>query len=106
MLYLKSNTAMDIVVPRLTSSHAEANKLCLHSEINNADTNIAVQVVEVSTRYITISGRVPRLQDGEYRYELLNGNNIVSMGVAIVENEQNDVQYEQNNESEEYIQYE
>lgn len=103
MLYLSRNRRVTLKVPRLSASFAEADTLLLTSTIDLTTTEIAVDVVSLSPLYITVEIDIPQLQYGEYRYELRSGMETLSRGLAICENDNNEIEY---GNKEEYIQYE
>lgn len=104
MLYIPQNTRARITAPKVSAEVATATTLRLRSTIDLTDTEIAVEVVEVSPLWIAVDADIPVMQSGEYGYELRNGNEVVSRGVAVVQElENNAVEYEQ---EETYIQYE
>lgn len=122
MLYIPKNRQISLKVPRISAQYTIADTLRLTSTIDLLPITIAVEVLEVSARYFTISATFPDLsllQGGEYRYELMNGRAVVSSGLAIVENRgdfNNDFNidflkdatktYKQNEYQEQYYQYE
>lgn len=117
MLYIPRNRQISLKVPRISAKYTIADTLRLVGTIDLTPIAIAVEVVSVSARYFTISATFPELQQGEYRYELMNGREVVSSGLAIVENKGDfnndfnidflrDKTFAQNEYKEEYYQYE
>lgn len=113
MLYIPNNRQISLKVPRISAKYTIADTLRLVGTIDLTPISIAVEVVSVSARYFTISATFPELQQGEYRYELFNGMEVVSSGLAIVGDRgdfnndfNNDKTYQQNEYKEEYFQYE
>lgn len=103
MLYIPNNRQIELKIPRLSQKYDSAEVIQLKSTIDLTVTNVAVEVAEVSALYITIGAVIPNMQGGEYQYALMEGDNIVSSGLAIVAEIENDyTEYEQ---EEEYIQY-
>lgn len=117
MLYIPNNRQISLKVPRISAKYTIADTLHLTNTIDLTPIAIAVEVLLVSARYFTISVTFPELQQGEYRYELMNGREVVSCGLAIVENRGDfnndfnidflrDKTFAQNEYKEEYYQYE
>lgn len=117
MLYIPNNRQISLKVPRISAKYTIADTLRLVGTIDLTPIAIAVEIVSVSARYFTISVTFPELPQGEYRYELMNGKEIVSCGLAIVENKGDfnndfnidflrDKTFAQNEYKEEYYQYE
>lgn len=119
MLYIPRNRQISLKVPRISAKYTIADTLRLVGTIDLTPIAITVEVLSVSARYFTISVTFPELQQGEYRYELMNGREVVSSGLAIVENRgefsndfniafkrDRDKTYRQYEQAEEYYQYE
>lgn len=103
MIYLPNNRTTILNIPRLSTKYASADTLRLVSTIDLSPIRVPVEIWSVSKLYITVSANMPDLQVGEYQYELLHGENVVSYGLAIVYgNKENNIAY---GENEEYIQY-
>lgn len=89
MLYIPKNRQISLKIPRISAQYTIADTLLLTNTIDLTLLTIAVEVLEMSARYFTVSATFPDLsllQGGEYRYKLMNGRVIVSSGLAIVEN--------------------
>lgn len=104
MLYIPKNTPTTVQIPRVSANDTEATSIRLYSTIDLTTTDIAVIVADVTVGYIAISFDLGDIDNGEYRYELKNGDTIISGGLAQVYSEvKNTIEYD---EKEEYIQYE
>lgn len=103
MIYLNNHTTR-IVLPRVSGQFASADTLRLTSKIDLTRKDVSAKVVEVTPLTIELSVTLPSLTRGEYRYELLDKDAVVSRGLAVVEMENNE--YKQYGEQEEYIQAE
>lgn len=89
MLYIPKNRQISLKIPRISAQYTIADTLLLTNTIDLTPITIAVEVLEMSARYFTVSATFPDLSllpGGEYRYKLMNGRVIVSSGLAIVEN--------------------
>ena len=103
MIYINDNTAR-IVLPRVSKMSASADTLRLISTIDRKQIDVRAKVQSDTRLSLVVSVTLPKLDRGEYRYELLNKGEVVSRGLAMVEMENNE--YKQYGEQEEYIQAE
>ena len=104
MLYIPKNIPTTVQIPRVSANDAEATSIRLYSTIDLTTTDIEVIVADVTGAYFTISLNIGDIDDGEYRYALMNGVKALSVGLAQVYSEvKNTIEYD---EKEEYIQYE
>ena len=103
MVYLTENNAR-IVLPRVSEMFASANILRLTSTIDQKQIDVPAKVLSNTRLSLIVDVQLPKMERGEYRYELLNKGEVVSRGLAVVEMENNE--YKQYGEQEEYIQAE
>lgn len=103
MVYLTGKSAR-IVLPRVSEMFASANLLRLTSAIDQKQIDVPAKVLSNTRLSLIVDVQLPKMERGEYQYELLNKGEVISRGLAIVELENNE--YKQYGENEEYIQAE
>lgn len=97
MLYLQNITdAQTLMIPRNGESISGGMSLVLRNTTDLQECAFSVDDLDDSDLYVKVSVELPDdLADGEYQYQLVQGLNLVSNGLLVIESFNDNTQYDQ-----------